>query len=131
MADSYDVTSGEPLPSRKFSDPAELRELLAEEHIDGRFLYRGQVKRQIHEFEPEPGQLFSIESLYSNDFRFISKERKPRADKEWITSVRNRGRDIRDRFCEWMEDYVETVGRTLRSIGWRQYSKRIASSVSV
>jgi hypothetical protein len=27
---------------------------------------------------------------------------------DWITSVRKKGRDARDRFCEWMENFVET-----------------------
>ncbi|MCP3463499.1 hypothetical protein [Bradyrhizobium sp. CCGUVB23] len=69
---------------------------------------RATAPRYTHEFEMiVPGQLVAIEALYPNDFDFINKERKPRSDNSWITSVRDKRRDIRDRFCEWIENYIE------------------------
>jgi hypothetical protein len=108
MSVPYDVLSGEPLPSRKFGGAQELREFLQGGHVDGKFLYRGQARRYTHRYEIiSPGRLATIEALYPSDFRFVGKEQKPPQDNEWITLGRENGRNIRNRFFDWMERYVE------------------------
>ena len=65
MSAPYDVLSGEPLHSRKFGGAQGLREFLQSGHVDGKFLYRGQVRRYTHRYEIiSPGRSAAIEALY-------------------------------------------------------------------
>jgi hypothetical protein len=108
MADRYAASLAEEL---RYS-PQELRslreviDLLTHQHIDGKYLYRGQVKRY-PAFKRVffNGAAYLVEQLLPSDLRFVAGHHSLAGpSKEEITAGRKKSRDTRDRFQTYLLD---------------------------
>jgi hypothetical protein len=90
-------------PPRSFDSLEELLQVLASEHVYGRYAYRGQTGRG-----ESLGEDATIERLFPGDFRFFWRPQTHKQTPEQITAAREEGRNRRDRFFRFLQEKTDS-----------------------